>query len=67
MAPTGGTARYVQYLSRELGLPAEAVLAVMNSRGREYNRRISADDTAASESGVRGGGMGDDVVAGASA
>ena len=55
VAPAGGTARDIQSLSKELGLPAEAVSSVMNSGGRGYNSRASADSTAASNSGVRGG------------
>ena len=68
VAPAGGTARDVQSLSRELGLPAEAVSAVMNSGGRGYNRRTSAESAAAasSEGGVGASG-GTEAVAGASA
>ena len=68
MAPTGGTARDVQSLLRELDLTAKVVLAVMNYGGRGYNRRTSTDAAAASESGVGGGrGYGYGAVAGSSA
>ena len=65
VAPAGGTARDVQSLSRELGLPAETVLAVMNSGGRGYNRRTSTDAAEESDSGA-GGGRGTSVVYGSS-